>query len=205
MVNVDATHPAEGALLSKASTIRPFDMIQHFRCFARRGLLCFVSTMRIRRSSLSKHEAVMDKQVKCPKGWLLGMSMLAFATACVPVTDSQRFFCWTDVKSGAMSCTPIRPGQIQYRPVGGGAGFVSANTVRNSPSAPVATGSTGGGASASSAGVAATSGQSAAAAIPEGAVAVGPGSAAAASSAGVAVSSGTSSASASSAGVSVTN
>lgn len=203
------------------------DTHQHFRSFVPFGLLWLHLNNKNNTAKTVEQEAVMDHKVKTPKGWLLGISTVAFAAACVPMVESQKMFCWTDVKSGAMSCTPIRPGEVQRPPVGGSGGFIHTHHPHNPPGhrpppppppAPAPTPSsasagpngvtaTGGGASAaaSNAGVVATSQGSSAAASSAGAVATGVGSAAAASSAGVAVSSGGSGAAASSAGVSVSN
>lgn len=202
------------------------DTHQHFRSFVPSGLLWLHLNNKNNTAKTVEQEAVMDHKVKTPKGWLLGISTVAFAAACVPMVESQKMFCWTDVKSGAMSCTPIRPGEVQRPPVGGSGGFIHTHHPHNPPGhrppppppAPAPTPSSasagpngvtatggGGSAAASNAGVVATSQGSSAAASSAGAVATGVGSAAAASSAGVAVSSGGSGAAASSAGVSVSN
>jgi hypothetical protein len=202
------------------------DTHQHFRSFVPFGLLWLHLNNKNNTAKTVEQEAVMDHKVKTPKGWLLGISTVAFAAACVPMVESQKMFCWTDVKSGAMSCTPIRPGEVQRPPVGGSGGFIHTHHPHNPPGhrppppppAPAPTPSSasagpngvtttggGGSAAASNAGVVATSQGSSAAASSAGAVATGVGSAAAASSAGVAVSSGGSGAAASSAGVSVSN
>lgn len=157
----------------------------------------------------------MDKNAIRPSGWPLGLLAVAFAVGCVPAIETQRMFCWTDVKTGAMSCTPILPGQIQYRRIGS-AGYgqpysnhtpttSAAPTPSSAAASPSGVAATGNGAAASSAGAVATGAGSSAAASSAGAVATGSGSAAAASSAGVTATSGGSSAAASSAGVAVSN
>jgi hypothetical protein len=159
----------------------------------------------------------MKERRKGPLGLILGISAIAFAAGCVPPTENSRMFCWSDVKTGRTSCSPVRaralaavaaggggitgpfvpgaPGHTHppVSPVSGAAAgpdavaAVGPASAAASAAGAVATGS-GSSAAASPAGVAVTAGTSAASASTAGAVAVGGGAAAAASSAGVAVS-----------------
>ena len=150
----------------------------------------------------------MDKNAICSSGWSMAVLAAGFLAGCVPAAESQRMFCWADVKTSAVNCTPILPGQILDRRIGS-AGFVQANTsqIPSNPAGttPSSTAASPSGVAVSSAGAVAAGTGSSAAASSAGAVASGGGSAAAASSAGVASTSGGASASASSAGVAVSN
>lgn len=135
-------------------------------------------------------------------GLLLGLSTAVFVSACVPVAQTQNLFCWTDVNSGTMNCTPILSRPVQQPMTGSGDKTHPPHQLSHARLPGQVRGvsehkhigqST---AAASTDGVSVKSGWGAsggaAAASDAGAVATGSGSAAAASSAGVAASSGTS-------------
>ena len=161
----------------------------------------------------------MNTNLKRPTALGFGLLLVALSTACVPLVQNQKQFCWADVKMGRMNCAPIITGQVVPVVRGGNSGFGSGSPSTNAffpntpTTGPVTTGgsaaspagvtTTGSSAAASSAGVAVSNSNGSAAASGAGVVATG--NSAAASPAGAVSSSGSSSAAASSAGVTAAN